>query len=687
MPIITRSRQSSICGAVAQSLVLAAFACAPLAGEVDPPVRRPSAGLLVAGAAKLDITPVPGFSLGGHSIDAGTGLGTWLRLYARTIYFEDAQGTPLVLVACELWAMPSGLADRVAELVQTDPALQHIGREDLLIAATHTHHSPANFSSNLFYNRFAGSHGGFDPILHEFLAHRIAASIALAHKKRRPASVAWRQTFVDGLARNRSFEPFLANAEAQAVLQQNRQLGLQPCPEFAVPPAGHNPDPERCRAVYPQVGLLSAVDSRGQLIADAAFVAVHPTVMPNDINLYHSDLFGVAANRAEQHFDTTSGPVVAIFNGAEGDISPAWLRHDVGETLRLGDKLADAIISAHTTQPRELGSRIDNRMRRVAVAGVTTSSGKTSDRPLPGKGQLGGAEDHRTVWHRRGYHEGVRARRERYPGQGHKQPALPVPLVALGVPKNSLPRQAPVAVHHLGNLVLAGIPGEATTVLGMRLRRQISRVHPTKQVALVGLANEYLAYFTTPQEYALQHYEGASMMFGPHVAEVLLRSVYALATPGFTFPSQAPYRFIHHPGPRRHGALRHGPSQRKRRRTHQRILDVFASKIAALTLDFHARAPQWSLTVTDDPMIPEPFLEQLVDGVWTIHPQNSRGWVVTLQRARPRTWSWRAEWFGQPPPPGQWRVRVKTGPTSKVTVAFTVDRDFQPTTLHIEPEV
>ena len=51
--------------------------------------------------------------------------------------------------------------------------------------------------------------------------------------------------------------------------------------------------------------------------------------------------------------------------------------------------------------------------------------------------------------------------------------------------------------------------------MGQRLKRAVLQAaQHTRQsithVAIVGLANQYISYFTTPEEYALQHYEGAS---------------------------------------------------------------------------------------------------------------------------------------------------------------------------------
>src|SRR5687767_7666911 len=70
-----------------------------------------------AGAAKSDLTPPPGFPTGGYSLAGSITRGQWGRLYARALYLEDPRGSNLALVACDLWSMPAGLGDRVAELL------------------------------------------------------------------------------------------------------------------------------------------------------------------------------------------------------------------------------------------------------------------------------------------------------------------------------------------------------------------------------------------------------------------------------------------------------------------------------------------------------------------------------------------------------------------------------------------
>jgi hypothetical protein len=55
-------------------------------------------------------------------------------------------------------------------------------------------------------------------------------------------------------------------------------------------------------------------------------------------------------------------------------------------------------------------------------------------------------------------------------------------------------------------------------------------------VLLVGLANEYIGYFATPEEYDLQHYEGAMTLYGAASGPFLAQRVAGLASLGANQP-------------------------------------------------------------------------------------------------------------------------------------------------------
>jgi neutral ceramidase len=81
------------------------------------------------------------------------------------------------------------------------------------------------------------------------------------------------------------------------------------------------------------------------------------------------------------------------------------------------------------------------------------------------------------------------------------------------------PQIVPLQVLKIGNLAVAAVPSEVTTMSGRRIEKTlISALGATgvNHAVVAALANTYTSYLTTRQEYAMQWYEGASTQFGPN---------------------------------------------------------------------------------------------------------------------------------------------------------------------------
>jgi neutral ceramidase len=107
------------------------------------------------------------------------------------------------------------------------------------------------------------------------------------------------------------------------------------------------------------------------------------------------------------------------------------------------------------------------------------------------------------------------------------------------VGRYGFPEFAQLGVVRIGNVLLATLPWEVTTVAGLRMKRAIMEVAPPgiQHVGILSLSNGYLSYLTTAEEYSAQHYEGASNLFGPRTAEMVTNQIAALAS---TLDSDAP---------------------------------------------------------------------------------------------------------------------------------------------------
>src|SRR5262245_35268068 len=223
-------------------------------------------------------------------------------------------------------------------------------------------------------------------------------------------------------------------------------------------------------------------------------------------------------------------------------------RHrDGGTALRLGERLGQGIV-ANPARERVDGA-IRSGVTRQPMAGQCVDTFNcTADFPLVGAGALAGSDSNRWLLSWLGWGEGVTG--SGVPGHGAKRAALGT-FGRWLMPSGSLPAEAPLAVHQVGGVLFVTLPGEFTTIMGRRVVASVAEAAkwPPERVALVGLANEYLSYFATPEEYALQHYEGASTLWGPQAGPLLGRRLALLAATLSTPPRRSvPIDFHHRAG-------------------------------------------------------------------------------------------------------------------------------------------
>ncbi|MCM3878460.1 MAG: neutral/alkaline non-lysosomal ceramidase N-terminal domain-containing protein [Thermoanaerobaculia bacterium] len=519
---------------VAALLPLLAAGCRSLNIEI-PSYSVPGAppgGGFAAGVGESDLTPPPGIPMGGHSIAGWVARGHWTRLHARAFFFRDGKGGTAALVSCELFAIPAGLRAKVAERAATRGV--PIAPEGLLLAATHTHHGPGNYMSSKLYNGFASLWPGFHQPLFDFLAERITDAVVMAAEDARENgtrrhSVALHASALPELLRNRAIDAFFRNPEAAGLLLP--PACPTPCDLAAV----------RYRAVDPTLTVLELLRERNgapKRIGLLVFLAVHSTALSHENPLYASDFTGWAMTRLQRAAEGGGSPVVAgFFNGAEGDVSPRWLRQDRTDAERLGALLADAVERTLESPARSDGEpTVEALSEAFQVNPPGPEAQGLAPTPEFGIGSVGGAEDGRTALEHFGWHSGVRGAPRA--GQGVKVPALDLPtipllkalkLTHLLAPASDFPSDLPVSILRLGPLSIGTIPVEMTTAMGRRLRDSLQKLEAPRTFVLVGLANEYLSYVTTPEEYDAQEYEGASTMFGPRTGPVIVRFLEILA--------------------------------------------------------------------------------------------------------------------------------------------------------------
>lgn len=534
-------------------------------------VRQPnSGGKFLAGAGRVDITPPPCYPTGGHGPAGAVAKAFWNRLHARAFYFDDGRGHHLVLVSADLFALPAGLYAAVSRSVSR--AGLPIAPQEIVLAATHTHHGPGNFTSERVYNQHGSTYPGFDRRLFDFLTDRIAAAIKTATENARPATLVFRSGRADqldgkpapSLIRNRIPETVVLNPDQDLIMDDLNPLvpenpadcaALRLCWDetgdpIAVSAGETNCEREsgwrirgcpRLRMADQTLNVLEARSDAGDLISALIFFAVHPTALLTNAPVNSSDLAGVAMDRLEATLPKGARrPVVGFFNGAQGDISSRRLRRDFKDVLRLGGRLADSVreVMRNGVATPESNPQIATARTRVAVEEEDCSlpdghRARLATNPRFGAAALGGAEDDRTVLFDLGFREGMREQPQG--GQGSKLAALDSPLLrelkltALFAPDQDFPGTMDVTTIRLGKLFFAAVPVEMTTAMGYRIRKSLNLDQRTS--ALIGLANGYSSYVTTPDEYVMQEYSGASTMWGPDEGPSIGCAIRRIQTP------------------------------------------------------------------------------------------------------------------------------------------------------------
>jgi len=75
----------------------------------------------------------------------------------------------------------------------------------------------------------------------------------------------------------------------------------------------------------------------------------------------------------------------------------------------------------------------------------------------------------------------------------------------------------PIGLIKIGPIKIASLPGETSSAMGGRIERSLGNTSSSPTL-VTSLANEYISYFTTPSEYAMQHYEGGFTVYGQATA-------------------------------------------------------------------------------------------------------------------------------------------------------------------------
>jgi neutral ceramidase len=541
------------------------------------PAPAPPTGTLMAGFARVDITPPPGPSTIGYGPEGARAEGWRGRLYARAMVLQDPAGERIAIVQLDL-GMPSVVLHREVAALTADSS--RIGADALLLTATHTHSGPGHFVGVPAIDFLGGAIPGFDRTLVRFLATRIGGAVNRAAATLDTARAAWSIEPAWGSTRIRSF----------AAHQLNRPLfhyrGTIPAGLDSTE-AGVDPDWRMLR-----------VDVRrgGRWVPRGAWsiFAIHGTGIPGQNDLFDPDIPGIVSRRMEEAIDSLADPggyqrsierrsVFVFSNGAEGDVSPNVppVTRCPAQRLVRGrratgprtpdqpdryqsvsrrvmemcmdsarwwtDSIGRALAAHALDQYRALGDRIarDPTTGQVRIAHafrVVPIHGDSSvcAEALEGTGAGAGAEDgfsRLRGWKMLGFLGrgfGIPKDSTGHEGGSHchspKHPMLG-PLQHWIQPLHPFAEQVQLSALRVGEVVIGTVPAEPTTHAGVYIAASMAAAAGAKpdSTVLMSLTNGYMHYAATEAEYRIPFYEGSSTEYGPREEAFLQRELTALA--------------------------------------------------------------------------------------------------------------------------------------------------------------
>jgi neutral ceramidase len=484
---------------------------------------------LQVGVGRADITSPLGYYMQGWVRSDAVLDGVNTRIEARAIVLKRG-AQKIALVAEDLNGIAGG--------VMHEAALQLKGRgfndSNIIVSASHTHAAPSGYYNFATYNTVfmttssttslttQNIQGTLDPQLYAFEVRQLVLAITRADQDLGPGKLGWSTVQLTGLTANRSLEAHLAD---HGIIKAKGTGKVSDDPKGYVD------------TIDPEVQVLRVdKDGVGPVGMWSTF-ADHGTVNKYQFGFYNADHHGSATRIVEQQIralgKTPRGQDVvnAYGNTDEGDQSAGLTRSGPAAADEVGRVEAAKMMAAWTDAGKRLTGTptLKTRFTRLCFCGQDTPDGPVSSTATAGLPLFTGSEEGRGPLFdiTQKDFEGVTGPvLPTDPAQGHK---VPVPLGALS--RGSAPKAVPVTVAQVGERLIATIPGEMTVDMGRRVRGAVQLMaqgHGIKAVQLSGIANEYLSYFVSPQEYDQQHYEGGSTMYGRESSVLLMQTLQGL---------------------------------------------------------------------------------------------------------------------------------------------------------------
>jgi neutral ceramidase len=456
------------------------------------------------GSGFADITgPLVDVTFTGYSQPTHIANGVHTRLSARAFIIGQVdEDRRLVLVTTDLLNVSQEIRLSVVDNLRAKYGDLYT-LDNVVVSATHTHSSPGGYRHD----------GTYREAYFEAVVDGVTRAIEAAHEDLGPGRILLGRGAVENAGANRSAVAYQKNPEAER--------------------ARYASDTDK------EMTLLRFERARGA-IGVLSWFAVHPTSLTFNNSLVSADHKGFAAMEMEKRFrardDTAEGFVAAFAQSNCGDVTGNLNLDNTGpgvddyDSARIiGQRQLDTAMALYDSASEALRGGLDYRFALVDFTDVEVTDEFTGSGPqrtcFPAYGYSfagGSTEDG-------GGHplfmegllepdESIEALVELVlmpPPVSDELRACQAPKPIL-YPKSQQP-PLPIGVAKIGQLAIVFVPSEVTTMSGRRMRDTVQPLlgDEVTEVVIAGYSNDYSGYITTPEEYAVQQYEGGHTLFGP----------------------------------------------------------------------------------------------------------------------------------------------------------------------------
>ncbi|HEX4872573.1 MAG TPA: neutral/alkaline non-lysosomal ceramidase N-terminal domain-containing protein [Nevskiaceae bacterium] len=523
------------------------------------------------GSGLYDITGVIGGTSGmGYESLSQVLLGLHTRQYARAFVVESpCNGERVAFISTDTGMIFHAVRQGVLERIAADPRLAaRYGVENLMLSATHTHSGPAGYSHHEAFNLF---HLGHDADTYEAIVGGIVEALRRAHEnleahpqpgrlqlavgelldtninRSQPAfdqnPLEERARFLDARGQPQAVDKRMVQLDFRRA--EGREIGLINWFGVHTTSIGNtNTLVSSDNKGYASLLLerLKGTDYRAPLGADtyvAAFAQTDEGDASPNIFIYERPFAERGGGADEFESNAISGTkqlAGALRLSAQGRPLQGPVQARQFHVAFDAVEITDPVVLASLRHPAALDAPVKRTCQ--PAAGVSFGAG-AEDGPGPTVEGVSCASSPDLIAAAVADFTAASAGKlppnalsavllcnvDQLPGLDYgchaEKPILfplsdPFELVESATP--IVNKALPFQIFRIGSLAIVGLPWEITTMAARRIRETVLEVLApvgVDTVVIAGLANDFVNYLTTREEYAIQQYEGASTFFGP----------------------------------------------------------------------------------------------------------------------------------------------------------------------------